>query len=99
MLFYTKYLAIICLFLFLLSIPTSIFAAGPAGVETGLKLWFSSDSGAKDSGGDSAIDGETIETWEDQSTDARTATRQAGGAIYSTTGLNYNPTLNFNNSN
>ncbi|HEY0908140.1 MAG TPA: Ig-like domain-containing protein [Candidatus Paceibacterota bacterium] len=71
------------------------FAAGPAGVESGLEFWFSADSGAKDSGGNAAADNEQIETWEDQSANNRDATRSAGSAVYSENGLNFNPTLNF----
>lgn len=80
--------------------PFSIFAVGPAGVETGLELWFSADSGAKITGGAAATNGQTVETWEDQSTLERDATRQDGtGATFSSTGLNYNPTIEFNNNN
>lgn len=77
------------------SFSSVAFAAGPAGVEDGLKFWFSADSGAKDSGGNAAADSEQVETWEDQSSDNRDATRSAGSAIYTATGLNFNPTLAF----
>lgn len=78
---------------------TQTYAAGPAGIDSGLKLWLSATSGTKDSGGNSTDDGETVETWEDQSTDVRTATRQDGSAVYGLTGLNYNPTLDFTDAN
>lgn len=71
--------------------PSSTFAAGPAGVESGLEFWFSADSGTKDSGGNAAADSEQVETWEDQSTNSRDATRSAGSALYSENGLNFNP--------
>lgn len=71
------------------------FAAGPAGVESGLEFWFSADSGAKDSGGNAAADNEQVETWEDQSANDRDAIRSAGSAVYSESGLNFNPTFNF----
>lgn len=86
-------------FLFSFGIPSIAFA-GPAGVDSGLELWFSADSGAKTTGGVDATDGQAIITWEDQSSEGRDATRQdATGALFSTTGLNYNPTLEFNNNN
>lgn len=80
--------------------PTVTFAVGPAGVDSGLELWFSADSGASASGGLQATNGQAVVTWADQSSEARTATRQdATGATYSTTGLNFNPTLEFNDNN
>lgn len=90
-----------CLVIFVVSLgfPSLVFA-GPAGVDTGLELWFSANSGAKASGGTDATNGEAIITWEDQSSEGRDAARQdATGATFSSTGLNYNPTLNFNNNN
>lgn len=88
------------LFVISLGLPSFVFAAGPAGVDTGLELWFSADSGAKASGGINATNGEAIVTWEDQSPEGRDATRQdATGATFSSSGLNYNPTLEFNDNN
>lgn len=80
---------------FALSFATSAYAAGPAGVESGLEFWFSADGGAKDSGGNAAADSEQVETWDDQSTNNRDATRSAGSAVYTESGLNFNPTLSF----
>ncbi len=89
-----KYLFAVLVVFYTLGVPYA-HAAGPAGVEDGLKFWFSADSGAKDSGGNAASDSEQVETWEDQSTDNRDATRSAGSAVYTATGLNFNPTLAF----
>lgn len=71
-----KYLAIfLVLLLCILTFPSNTYSAGPAGVDSGLKLWFSANSGVKDSGGDNASNGEAVVTWEDQSADNRDATR------------------------
>lgn len=88
-----------CLFTYMM-LTKSVFAVGPAGVDTGLELWFSADSGAQAAGAVDATDGQAVVTWLDQSTESRTATRQdATGATFSATGLNYNPTLEFNDNN
>jgi len=74
-------------------------APGPAGVDSGLKLWLTASQGVKSTGGASALDGEAVGEWVDQSPEARTAINQSSPAIYNNQGLNFNPTLAFSDSN
>lgn len=71
-------------------------STGPAGVSSGLQLWLTASSGVKN-GANDATNGQNVDTWQDQSTAGRNAT--GTGAVYQTSGLNFNPTLFFTNDN
>lgn len=73
--------------------------AGPAGVGSGLQLWLSASEGAKTTGNVDATNGQGIAQWDDLSSASRNATPSSTQAVFSDTGLNYNPTLVFTNDN
>lgn len=72
---------------------------GPAGVSSGLSLWLSASNGVQRAGGGSALNGEDVELWRDQSLAGRDAVKDSTAAVYSNDGLNFNPTLTFTDDN
>ena len=70
-------------------------AAGPGGVESGLKLWFKANAGTS-----TTTNGTGVSSWIDQSPTNRTANQ--GNASrqpsFVTDAFNFNPALNFNGS-
>jgi hypothetical protein len=71
---------------------------GPAGVGDGLRLWLTASKGVKNGSSD-ATNGQGVDTWEDQSTSERDATKSSTAATFTSNGLNFNPTIDFTNDN
>ncbi len=75
---------------------------GPGGITTDLYVWLRADKEAYNTGTTDATDGQTVATWNDQSTTDTDATSDGNPPTFknnSTDNINFNPTLDFDGTN
>ena len=65
--------------------------AAPGGVITGIELWLKADA-------DVSLSGGNVSTWNDQSGNGNHATTGGGAVTQNTAALNYNPSLDWDNT-
>ncbi|MFY0593160.1 beta strand repeat-containing protein, partial [Roseivirga sp.] len=77
------------------TLGTKYFECGPGGIVENLSLWLKANDGP-----DVTTDGTNINTWSDKSGDGNDATAASGNEPnYSENSINFNPTVNFDESN
>jgi hypothetical protein len=79
------------------TIGTARTACGPGGVTTNLELWLRADAEVFNTGTTPATNGQTVNSWSDQSTSAANALDPSNLAQYRTNAANFNPALEFFN--
>jgi len=79
------------------TIGTDRTACGPGGVTVDLELWLRADAEVFNSGTTPATDGQTVNSWADQSASAANATDGSNLTTYETNTVNFNPAIQFNN--
>jgi hypothetical protein len=79
------------------TIGTARTACGPGGVTTNLELWLRADAEVFNTGTTPATDGQTVNSWSDQSTSAANALDPSNLAQYRINAANFNPALEFFN--
>ncbi|MCE7996781.1 MAG: hypothetical protein HEP71_32775, partial [Roseivirga sp.] len=75
---------------------------GPGGITTDLYVWLRADKEAYNTGTTDATDGQTVATWNDQSTTDTDATSDGNPPTFknnSTDNINFNPILDFDGTN
>ncbi len=70
---------------------------GPGGVDANLKLWLRADAEVYNTGTTAATNGQTIATWNDQSSRAAHATDPGSLTTFSSSNVNFNPSVEFSN--
>lgn len=76
------------------TLGTNYFECSPGGVETNLALWLKADDGTS-----TTVDGADVTTWTDKSTGGNNATAGGNAPNYVANSINYNPALNFDQTN
>ena len=79
------------------TIGTDRTACGPGGVTVDLELWLRADAEVFNTGTTPATDGQTVNSWADQSASAANATDPSNLTTYETNTVNFNPAVQFNN--
>lgn len=69
---------------------------GPGGVTTDLALWLRADVEVFNTGSTAATDGQTVETWNDQSANSANAEDPDDRTTFETNTVNFNPAIQFN---
>ncbi|MFY0593161.1 T9SS type A sorting domain-containing protein [Roseivirga sp.] len=81
------------------TLGTQFFICTPGNVQDGLSLWLKADAETFNTGTTAATDGQTVETWGDQSRNDFDATNDGGvtnrAPTWVETDLNFNPGLNW----
>lgn len=80
-----------------LALGTGFDLCSPGGISSGLKLWLRADKEVYNTGSTVATDGQTVNSWGDQSTSAADASDPSNLTLYQTNIGNYNPAVEFNN--
>lgn len=82
------------------TLGTQFFICTPGGVQDGLSLWLKADAETFNTGTTPATNGQTVETWADQSRSDFDATNDGGvtnrAPTWVETDVNFNPGLNWN---
>lgn len=82
------------------TLGTQFFVCTPGNVQDGLALWLKADAETFNTGTTLATDGQTVETWADQSRSDFDATNDGGvtnrAPTWVETDVNFNPGLNWN---
>ncbi len=79
------------------TIGTERTACGPGGIDTNLELWLRADAEVFNTGTTPATDGQTVNSWADQSPSAANATDPSNLTTYEINTVNFNPAIEFNN--
>ena len=83
------------------TLGTQFFICTPGGVQDGLSLWLKADAETFNTGTTLATNGQTVETWADQSRNGFDATNDGGvtnrAPTWVQSTVNFNPGLNFPN--
>ncbi len=79
-----------------LALGTGFDLCSPGGVSTNLKVWLRADKEVYNTGTTLATDGQTVNSWGDQSTSAADASDPDNLTTYETNEVNFNPAIEFN---
>lgn len=77
------------------TLGTARTSCGPGGITTDLQLWLRADAEVFNTGTTPATDGQTVNSWSDQSANAANATDPSNLATYEANTVNFNPAVEF----
>ena len=77
------------------TLGTARTSCGPGGITADLQLWLRADAEVFNTGTTPATDGQTVNSWSDQSASGANATDPSNLATYETNTVNFNPAIEF----